>query len=200
MNHIPILDRDDGSRIVNRVLACYSVPAYVRRAREVEEAFEQLLSASARQREEWLKAIRSRLSLLCPESNDWNAFFVFDASEHQIVSLRNLCATLGVTSPPPGPCRTARSYRRQLQELRTCIEQFNKRWLNYLCTLDLTRINDLRDGYNRYYLLEKECAMRSARLARQHFRTLEPITRQELLLRFPLLPIPPSAGRVKRQR
>ena len=80
------------------------------------------------------------------------------------------------------------------------IDRFNKRWLNYVHTLDLTRINELRDGYNRYYLLEKECAMRSARLARQHFRRLEPMTREAVLDRFPLLPVPAFDGDAKRQR
>ena len=32
-------------------------------------------------------------------------------------------------------------------------------------SIDLTHVNKLRDGYNRYYVLEKECALRNVRLA-----------------------------------
>ena len=55
---------------------------------------------------------------------------------------------------------------------------------------DLTEVNALREGYNRYYLLEKECAVRSARLARQGFRRLEPVTLEELAALLPPLPVP----------
>ncbi|HVS34068.1 MAG TPA: hypothetical protein VMS17_00705, partial [Gemmataceae bacterium] len=55
--------------------------------------------------------------------------------------------------------------------------------------VDVHRVNDLRDGYNRYYLLEKECALRSPRLARQGYRPLAPLTVQELEALMPPLPM-----------
>jgi len=51
-------------------------------------------------------------------------------------------------------------------------------------------VNEAREGYNRYYLLEKECAMRSARLARQGFKRLTPFTLDELMRMLPDLSIP----------
>jgi hypothetical protein len=60
----------------------------------------------------------------------------------------------------------------------------------FLHTVNVTPVNELRAAYNRYYLLEKECALRSVRLARQGFRRLEPLTVEELALLLPLLPVP----------
>ena len=58
--------------------------------------------------------------------------------------------------------------------------------------LDLSGINELRDGYNRYYVLEKEFAVRSARVARHGFVPLEPVTSGVLFELLPLLPVPRS--------
>jgi hypothetical protein len=77
-----------------------------------------------------------------------------------------------------------------LRELCESLLHFNQRWQAFLQTVDLTPINHLRDAYNRYYLLEKECALRSARLARQGFRRLDPLTLDELSTLVPPLPVP----------
>jgi hypothetical protein len=75
-----------------------------------------------------------------------------------------------------------------LAELRESLELFNRRWDAFLPTLDLRHVNELRDGYNRYFVLEKECAVRSARVAREGFVPLSPLTVQELFRHLPLLP------------
>jgi hypothetical protein len=51
-------------------------------------------------------------------------------------------------------------------------------------------VNEARDGYNRYYVLEKECAIRSALLARRGFCRLEPFTLEQLAALVPELPVP----------
>ena len=70
------------------------------------------------------------------------------------------------------------------------IRRFNGRWLEFLEKIDLTPVNELRASYNRYYLLEKECAMRSARLARQGFVRLSLLSVAELAVVLPALPVP----------
>lgn len=79
------------------------------------------------------------------------------------------------------PTRSLKKLRRTLKDLQTSIERFNRRWLAFVQALDLTEINRLRDGYNRYYLLEKECAIRSAAVAQRGFRPLAPLTTGEIL-------------------
>jgi hypothetical protein len=183
MEEVPIPYREDDGQLFRRVFARYSVPAYVRRAKAVEDAFEQLLNDCTNQRQECLKDVRSRLVAVVRLS-DWNALLPYLADEKQLLSLQDLCRSLDVTISMPANANAMPSCRRSLEALRITIVRFNRRWQSYLCALDL------RDGYNRYYLLEKECAMRSARLARQGFRRLAPITTDELFALFPLLPVP----------
>jgi len=55
-------------------------------------------------------------------------------------------------------------------------------------SMGLDGVNELRDGYNRYYVFEKECATRSPLVARHGFRPLPPVSHADLLERFPPLP------------
>jgi hypothetical protein len=190
MHDVAIAGSDDDGRLFNQILAHYGAPAYIRRARQVEDAFDQLVNQCARQRREWLKTARSRLSVACSMTNDNNELLPLLADASQLLTIAHLCAQLDVVSIRREGHPSVRSLRRQLQELRMSIVRFNQRWLAYLEGLDLTGINQLRDAYNRYHLLEKECAMRSARLARQYYRPLDPVTAERLLVVFPLLPVP----------
>jgi hypothetical protein len=190
MDDVPIISRVDEGQLFKRVLAYYSVPAYVRRAREVEDAFDELIAKCARQRDEWLKKVRSRLSCLCAVADDRLAQPSHFADLNQLEVVRRLAASLNIESSQSPGQKSTRAFRRQLQELWEDIERYNRRWSVYVNNLDLTRVNRLRDEYNRYYLLEKECAMRSARLARQGFRRLSPLMQDDLLSRFPLLELP----------
>jgi 3-methyladenine DNA glycosylase Tag len=67
--------------------------------------------------------------------------------------------------------------------------KFNLRWQAYVAKFPRDEINEIRDGYNRYYVLEKECATGSAALARRGFVELPPVTVQTLLQWYPLLPV-----------
>jgi len=192
MDEVPIPYRESDGQLFSRVLAYYSAPAYIRRARKVEDAFEALTNTCTRRRQEWLKDVRSRLASVCRLIDDWTILLPYFADEGEFQTLRDLCSSLGVTISSRADGNARRSCRRPLEGLRTSTLRFNRRWQAYVIALDLTAVNELRDGYNRYYLLEKECAVRSARLARQGFRRLAPITASELLALFPLLPVPAS--------
>jgi hypothetical protein len=75
-------------------------------------------------------------------------------------------------------------------ELCSSLERFNRLWRGHLDELSLDSVNDERAKYNRYYVLEKECALRSASLARKGFVPLDPLTIQELAVLLPQLPVP----------
>jgi len=171
--------------------ALYDAPAYVRRARETEAAYDRLLERCLRQRTEWLMMVRIRLGTLRALAGEWVAVLPCLADEEQLRQLEQLHAEL---TPKPrttlAPTRSHRRLRGVLVGLRESIERFNHRWHSYLPTVDLTYVNELRDGYNNYYLLEKECALRSGRLARQGFVRLEPLTTEDLFVALPLLPLP----------
>ncbi|MCI0461684.1 MAG: hypothetical protein L0Z62_32435, partial [Gemmataceae bacterium] len=175
---------------VNQFLAYHGAPAYVRRAREVEEAFETLLEKCRRQREEWLPMVRLRLGTLHALAGDWERLTPL-VTDGEVEALRRLHEEL---SPrlrvPVARASSQRALRRALRELRESIENFNRRWSAFLEKLELTYVNELRDGYNRYYVVEKECAVRSPALARQGFRPLEPVTAADVAAALPPLPAP----------
>lgn len=182
---------DDPTRLFQRVVAQFDAPAYVRRARRTEDAYELLLATCRHQREEWLYMVRVRLALLRAYSRDWESIPPLLEDEGQLDSLRRMDAELKPTLQHRiEPTFSRRELRRLLGELIESIERFNCRWQEFLSNVDLTGVNELREGYNRYYLLEKECAGHSPALARRGFRRLEPVTTQDLLTVLPLLPVP----------
>jgi hypothetical protein len=191
MEEVPILGRDDGSHEFKKFLSMFDAPAYIRRARTVQGAFEQLLDHCRQRRAEWLKMVRLRIGMLHALAGDWDNLRPFLADDDQLDILRyHLAALASPLRAPLEPTSSRRALRRALRDLRESLEYFNKRWCEFLSNVDLTAINELRDGYNRYYVLEKECAVRSARVARQGFVRLEPLTTGELEAHFPLLPVP----------
>jgi hypothetical protein len=185
----PILAGNDDARELREVMSLFDAPAYVRRARAVEGVYEQLLQRCRRQRDEWLAMVRIRLGQFVALSGgpDGLPSWLADETEQNlIISLHNeLRPSLRVAL---SPSRSPRALRLAATALQTSIERFNERWRAFLTRLDLQPINAMRDGYNRHYVLEKECAMRSPRLARAGFQPLPPLTPADLETVFPPLP------------
>jgi len=176
---------------LGHLLSHYDAPAFVRRDRRVREAFDRLLDRCGRQRDEWLDMVRIRIGVLHALAGDWGSLAPLLAYEEQLHILQQLHVTLEPKLRVPiKPTSSPRILRHALRELIDSSERFNLRWRQFLEEIDLTEVNDLREGYNRYYLLEKECALRSARLARQRFQPFASVTREELAARFPVLAIP----------
>lgn len=195
MDEVSIPSRDDSHNSFKELLAIYGAPAFVRRAREVEEALEQLLQRCQRQREEWLLMVRMYLATLKGLAGDWSALRPFVAADEDLAILERLHQELKpALRAPVERTSSPRRLRRALRELCASLESFNRRWQAWIPALDLAHVNKVRDGYNRYYLVEKECALRSARLAREGFVRLAPLTLDELLLLVPLLPVPVLVG------
>src|SRR5215470_16854566 len=93
MENVPIMGSEDERRVVNRFLSYHGAPAYVRRAREVEEAFRALLERCRRQRDEWLGLVRVRLGTLHALAGDWGRLGDL-LDEGQLDELRRLHAEL----------------------------------------------------------------------------------------------------------
>jgi hypothetical protein len=184
----PIVGRGDGSQEIKELLARFDTPAYVRRARQVQNAYDELVGRCRRKRAEWLAMVRLRLGTLKALAGDWDALRPHLAEE-QMLLLRSLHDDLDLQlRMPVDPTTSPRVLRRALGELRASIDRFNRRWEEFLGGIDVAPVNELRDGYNRYYVLEKECAVRSASAARHGFRRLEPLTQADFAALFPLLP------------
>ncbi len=191
----PLLTGGDDSRELRELLAQYDAPAYVRRARQVEGALEQLAERCRRQREEWLGLTRTRLGQVAALAGGWDALRPLLADDAQLDLLRSLHQELRPKLRVAiKPTSSARELRRALAGLRNSIERFNARRQAYVDALDPSPVNALREAYNRHYVLEKECALRSARLAREGFRRLPPLTADDLAALMPPLPVPRLAG------
>ena len=193
MDEVPIPGVDDRDAFKTFV-SIYGGPAYIRRAREVEGALEHVLARCRKQRDDWLTMVRLRLGVLKALAGDWPPLAPLLADEEQLGHLEQMHADFAPQlRTPVAATSSPRRLRRALHELRESIELFNRRWLAYLSRVDLSWVNELRDGYNRYYIVEKECAVRSPRLARVGFQRLEPLTTESLLVLLPPLPVPALA-------
>jgi hypothetical protein len=190
MDEIPIAGSVEERQLVNRFLSYHGAPAYVCRARGVEEAFRAVLERCRHKREELLALVRIRLGTLRELAGEWERLRPLLA-EGELKVLQRMHEELQPRlRVPVSRARRERALRGALRELCESLESFNRRWLDFLRQVNLAPLNELREGYNRYYVLEKECAVRSPQLARQGFVRLEPATTADLEAHFPPLPVP----------
>jgi hypothetical protein len=194
VDDVTISGRED--HWLQELVGRYDAPAYVRRAREVQGAFDQLVARCRQQREEWLEMVRLRLGTLRALAGGWEALRPLLADDDQVDLLDRLYDSLRPRlRVPVERTSSPRALRRALAELEESIGRFNRRWQEFLRGVDVAGVNDLREGYNHYFVLEKECAVRSASVARHGFRRLEPLTVDELATLLPPLPVPRVQGR-----
>jgi hypothetical protein len=184
---------DDQLRLRMMVAAQYDAPAYIRRARAVEAALNDLLERCRRQRADWLYGVRLHLGALRAGVESWSELGGVLADDEQVAVLERLRCEAGDPAVPTDGPTTVTGRRRLLRRLQSSIERFNRRWSDYVEDLDLSEINRLRDGYNRFYLLEKECAVGPGRILTQAFCRLPPLTARDLLEHLPRLPAPQMA-------
>lgn len=79
-----------------------------------------------------------------------------------------------------------------LRQFLDSAERYNRNWCSYIDGLDLELVNKPRRDFNKFYVLEKECAFGSARVA-DGFEPLGMIDSSFLYGRFPLLMLPKLA-------
>src|SRR5581483_5169854 len=134
MDYVPMLGGED--REAKEVMSQFDAPAYVRRARQVEEAFDSLIARCRRQREEWLAMVRLRVGMLRALAGDWQELRPLLDGD-QLDLLRNLHEQLSPTlRVPVEPAASPRALRRALEDLCESIERFNRRWEEFLAGLD----------------------------------------------------------------
>ena len=184
-----ILVQGEDRKLVKEFMAQGGTPAFVVRAEAVRQTWEHLLAACRRQRDEWLAFVKMRLGRLYALAGDWPALapLVGDA---QLAVLRELHEQLSpklrVVTPRTDSLRTL---RQALVALNESLQRFNTRWREFLPKVNLAAVNEARDKYNRYYLIEKECLVGSPRVARVGYSPLSPASIKDVEAMFPLLPV-----------
>jgi hypothetical protein len=175
---------------IKELLGLFDVPAFARRGQDLEYALVRLRSRSRRHRGGMLDMVRLRLRQWASVADGPGADSPVFAS-----TIAGLWA-LAEAEPPRWAARSAplRRLRSIARDLVASVERFNRRWSDHLDGLDLTSINRQVDDYNRFYLLEKECSLGSARLAARHFVPKDRVTLDELRAELPPLPVPVLKG------
>jgi hypothetical protein len=179
---------DEERRVFQQMLGLHGGPAFVRRQKGIEEAERRLHETLQRKRDENLTMVRLRVGQLRALAGDWESLRPMVATGAALDRLRHLHDTLRPELRVPlQPTGSRRTLRRALAALMEAINAFDRRWQGVLAKVDLTPLNALREAYNKYYLLEKECAVGNPRIARIGYQRLEPLTVADLLRQFPLL-------------
>lgn len=171
---------------IKELLGLFDVPAFARRGQDVEYSLVRLRTRCLRQRATFLEMVRLRLRQWAnAASGPETEFRYFQAP------IAPLWPLVGA-EPPRWTDRNASSWtlRGVARDLIASVERFNRRWADYLDGLDLGPINRQVEDYNRYYLLEKECSLGSARLAARHFVPKQNVTLDNLRAEMPPLPVP----------
>jgi len=182
---------DDDPRDCDKAVYAFDAPAFMRRARAVDDAWTGLLDACRNARTRLLEMPRMRLARLFALGQLALKPAPAICSADDLAYLRELFQQWQPQlKAAVKPARSAGELERASADLARSFQRFNERWAKHLHDVELGIINRLRDGYNRYYPLEKECALWSSRIAQVGFKPLKPVTIDDLLEVFPLLRIP----------
>ena len=189
------LGNDPDSRQLNELASLFDAPAYIRRSRGVHEALQRLLDRCRARREEWLLMPRIRLGTLHAFVGSFDVLTSWLAGSGEVAVLDALEAEVTPRlRVVPDRTTSGRVLRRALGQLVASLTRFNTRWEAHLGRLDLEAVNELREKYNRYYVIEKACSIRSDLLARQGFVPMVPLTIEEISGHLPTLLVPRLAS------
>lgn len=180
---LPVTDDEAGIR---ELLGMFDVPAFARRGLDLEYSLNRLHERLNEQRSGLFDMVRLRLKQWASAATgpeDWRDTFNGPVSP---------LYTLSEANPPRWAPRPASARNRLAvgRDLVTSVSRFNRRWHHALDLLKLDTINRQIEHYNRYYVLEKECVIGSARLASRHFVPQACLSREQLLAGHPALPVP----------
>jgi hypothetical protein len=177
---------------VKELIGLFDVPAFARRGQDLELALDRLDRRCRVARSGMLDMVRTRLRQWAHAATSPGAWAaIFEEPIEPLWTLSGAEAPRWASQNSP--------LKRQIaiaQDLLASVVRFNHRWSLYLKNLNVEPTNHLIEQYNRYYVLEKECIMGSARLAAQHFVPAARVTADTLIRDHPLLPVPLIKSRV----
>jgi hypothetical protein len=179
----PSFDVQD--RELQQMLGLFDAPAFARRGREVEGLLERLQARCRAERDQMLDMVRLRLA-------QWSASSTPDSWSDTFVQPIDALWELANAPGPMWAATPSSRFRRRgiARDLIASVGRFNGRWDDFLASLRLDTYNRMVEQYNRYYVLEKEILLGSARLATRHFVPKPPLAQDDLKVWFPPLPLP----------
>ncbi|MFK7820457.1 MAG: hypothetical protein AB8G99_17180 [Planctomycetaceae bacterium] len=181
---------DDEQNLFQQITGSFDEPAFLRRAKDTEAAWQVLLARTERKRVDWLKMptiYLGRVFMLASGSHPLSRF----VCEHSVATLHRQFTDLNpALRRKISAASTDGEVRSELKKLIQSFERFNTRWQAYVEDIDFGEVNMLRAGYNKYYTLEKECALMSSRTATAGFQELPMVGPKDIHCHFPPLSIP----------
>ena len=163
--------------------AALGVPAFVRRANALEEAMTVLHDRIRVERSRRLRYLHDAARELEASRRAGAALPPWiGAALDEITGVGMRFRSGPPASAVPSPRRSAMLARR----LRRRILEFNARWSAYLDAVSLDEVRSLQTGYNQWYSLEREFALRGVRMSFTPVRLLE---REDLIRMHPGLPV-----------
>jgi hypothetical protein len=171
---------------IKEMMGLFDSPSFARRGLELEEMLRRVDARCRQARGERLDMVRVRLrqwTRVAAGLDDWAP--VFAAPIEPLWTLSDAEPPQWAAAPGPRHRQLAAA-----RDLIAAVERFNRRWAEFIASLNLGPANVVIDHYNRYYVLEKECVMGSARLAARFFTPIPTLTPERLLRDHPLLPVP----------
>jgi hypothetical protein len=179
---------------IKEMMGLFDSPSFARRGLELEGMLRRVDDRCRQARGERLNMVRVRLrqwTRVAATPDDWAAVFAAPIEP---------LWTLSEAEPPQWADTPGLRHRRLAvaRDLIAAVERFNRRWVDFVESINLAPANLVIDHYNRYYVLEKECVMGSGRLAARFFTPISPLTSERLLQDHPLLPVPVLADRAGR--
>src|SRR5262245_11455271 len=81
---------DDERKMWQQVMGQFGPPAFMRRANDVDAAWERLIEASRRRRDEMLRMVKITLATVRALAGVWDSLRVLDVSERTLDVLREL--------------------------------------------------------------------------------------------------------------
>jgi hypothetical protein len=168
---------------IKELMGLFDAPAFARRGRDVEWAISRTMFLCRRKRLEFLDMVHCRLRM-------WVSAAGSQEPHYELWSLADAPAV--VWKP------TAKLQRKALEKaslgLIQSVERFNDRWYRWVHELNTETVNRQIDHFNKYYILEKECVVGSARLAARLFQPAPRMEPDWILQQLPLLPVPKRIG------
>lgn len=172
---------------IKELMGLFDSPAFARRGRDIDWALARTIEISRRQRFELLEMVHCRLRMwaaLTTGLQDWQLSF-YEPIDY----------LWSITDAPVPVFNKSlkikiKAVKSASQNLVSSLERFNSRWEKWVNRLEADTINRQIDHYNKYYVLEKECVVGSAKLASRLFKPVERISPDWLLAQLPLIKVP----------
>jgi hypothetical protein len=171
---------------MKEILGLYDAPAFARRGHDLEFALDRLNDRFRAARAPMLDMVRLRLKQWAGSTTGHSSSLaVFESTIEWLWPIA--AAPEPVWTSQDAPIRKLRGIA---HDMILSIERFNRRWEQFVSDTNFTPINRLIERYNRYYVLEKECSLGSARLASRYFVPHAYLNLETALERFPKIPVP----------